>query len=106
MAAAVVILAAGSGSRVGAGVNKVLLPLDGTPVLAHSVLTVVGLAGVARVVVVCRPGEEDAVATALGPHLGGGEPCSYPAGRPGTPRSRQRSPSSPPRSKRATSMSW
>jgi 2-C-methyl-D-erythritol 4-phosphate cytidylyltransferase len=80
MAAAVVILGAGSGSRVGAGVNKVLLPLDGTPVLAHSVLTVIGLAGVAHVVVVCRPGEEDAVATAIGPHLGGGELLLVPGG--------------------------
>ena len=38
MSAAVVILAAGSGSRVGADVNKVLLDLDGLPVLTHSVL--------------------------------------------------------------------
>lgn len=73
MAAAVVILAAGSGSRVGADVNKVLLPLDGTPVLAHSVLTVLELSDVDPVVVVGRPGEEDDVARALGPYLGGRE---------------------------------
>ena len=37
MPAAVVILAAGSGTRVGADVNKVLLPLGDAPVLAWSV---------------------------------------------------------------------
>ena len=40
MPAAVVILAAGSGSRVGAEVNKVLLPLGDAPVLAWSVRVV------------------------------------------------------------------
>ena len=39
MRAAVVVLAAGTGSRVGAEVNKVLLPLGGVPVLARSVTT-------------------------------------------------------------------
>ncbi|MEZ0579679.1 2-C-methyl-D-erythritol 4-phosphate cytidylyltransferase [Nocardioides sp. MH1] len=70
MSAAVVILGAGSGSRVGAHVNKVLLDLDGLPVLAHSVLTALALGDVEAVVVVHRPGEEDAVAAAVGPHLG------------------------------------
>lgn len=36
---AAVVLAGGSGSRVGASVNKVLLPLAGRPVLAHSLAT-------------------------------------------------------------------
>ncbi len=80
MAAAVVILAAGSGTRVGSDVNKVLLPLDGTPVLAHSVLTVLGLDGVDPVVLVCRPGEEDVVAGAVGPHLGGRDVLLVPGG--------------------------
>lgn len=71
---AVVVLAAGSGSRVGASVggvpvNKVLLPLAGVPVLAHSVLTALATPGVRRVVVVARPGEESSVADALTPHL-------------------------------------
>lgn len=70
MSAAIVVLGAGSGSRVGAGVNKVLLPVDGVPVLARSVRTALAVPGVARVVVVARPGEEDDVAEALGPHLG------------------------------------
>lgn len=71
---AVVILAAGSGSRVGATVdgapvNKVLLPLVDAPVLAHSVRTALATPGVRRVVVVARPGEESQVAEALVPHL-------------------------------------
>ncbi|WP_457208306.1 IspD/TarI family cytidylyltransferase [Nocardioides sp. P5_C9_2] len=70
MPAAVVILAAGSGSRVGAEVNKVLLPLAGVPVLAWSVRDALALDDVARVVVVVRDGEQDAVARALTPYLG------------------------------------
>lgn len=69
MSAAVVILGAGSGSRVGADVNKVLLPLDGVPVLARAVLTVLEVDGVDPVVVVCRPGEEGDVAAAVQPYL-------------------------------------
>jgi 2-C-methyl-D-erythritol 4-phosphate cytidylyltransferase len=73
MSAAVVVLAAGSGSRVGAELNKVLLPVDGVPVLARSVATALEVPGVSRVVVVSRPGEGAAVAAALGPHLGARE---------------------------------
>ena len=78
--AAVVILAAGSGSRVGAEVNKVLLDLDGTPVLAHAVLTVLGLSDVDPVVLVYRPGEEDDVAAAVRAHLGGRDVLLVPGG--------------------------
>jgi 2-C-methyl-D-erythritol 4-phosphate cytidylyltransferase len=63
---AVVLLAAGSGSRVGAEVNKVLLPLAGRPVLAWSLHTVAGLAYVARVVVVHRPEDATEVAALTG----------------------------------------
>lgn len=65
----VVVLGAGSGSRVGAGVNKVLLPLAGRPVLAWSVLAALGTPGVDRVLVVAHPDELDEVAEALAPHL-------------------------------------
>lgn len=73
---AVVVLAAGSGSRVGAHVdgvpfNKVLLPLHGIAVLTHSVLTALATPGVRRVVVVARPGEESLVADAIVPLLPG-----------------------------------
>lgn len=65
---AVVVLGAGSGSRVGAEVNKVLLPVAGWPLLAWSVATALEVA-TGPVVVVCRPGERDHVAAALQPLL-------------------------------------
>ncbi|MCR1784092.1 2-C-methyl-D-erythritol 4-phosphate cytidylyltransferase [Nocardioides carbamazepini] len=68
--AAVVVLAAGSGSRVGAELNKVLLPLRGHAVLAWSVRTALGVPGVDPVVVVHRPGERADVGTALLPVIG------------------------------------
>jgi 2-C-methyl-D-erythritol 4-phosphate cytidylyltransferase len=71
--AAVVILAAGAGQRVGAGANKVLLPLGELPVLAWSVRDALALDGVRRVLVVVRPGELDVVAAALAPYLGEAE---------------------------------
>lgn len=67
--AAAVVLGAGSGSRVGAGRNKVLLEVAGRPVLAHSVRTALAVPDVACVVLVVRPGEEDEVLQALAPHL-------------------------------------
>ncbi len=62
---AVVILAAGSGTRVGAAVNKVLLPVDGVAAVARSVRTALATPGVRRVVVVVRDGEDAAVRGAL-----------------------------------------
>lgn len=67
---AIVLLAAGSGRRVGAEQNKVLLPLDGLPILAHSIRTVLELDDVHRIVVVVRPEDRAEVAEALAPHLG------------------------------------
>ncbi|HEX7716205.1 MAG TPA: IspD/TarI family cytidylyltransferase [Marmoricola sp.] len=67
---AVVVLAAGSGRRVGSDRNKVLLALDGIPVLAHSVRTALEVDGVHRVVVVVRPEDRSEVSDALAPHLG------------------------------------
>ena len=60
MPAAVVLLAAGSGSRVGAEVNKVLLPLGDVPVLVWSLRDVLALPEVVRVVVVVRPEDRPA----------------------------------------------
>ena len=59
--AAVVLVAAGSGSRVGAATNKVLLPLHGVPVLAWSLRTVCSLSYVDQVVLVVREDDVDAV---------------------------------------------
>lgn len=57
--AAVAILAGGSGSRVGAGTNKVYLDVAGRTVLGWSLHTVTRLAGVVHVVLVIRPEDQD-----------------------------------------------
>jgi 2-C-methyl-D-erythritol 4-phosphate cytidylyltransferase len=67
---AVVILAAGSGSRVGAEVNKVLLPLRDVPLLVWSVRDALALPDVRRLVLVVRPEDRSAVESAVAPHLG------------------------------------
>ena len=77
---AVVVVAAGSGTRLGAEVNKVLLPLLGVPVVAWSVRTALALPDVRRVVVVHRPGEREAMGEALAPHLGDREVLLVPGG--------------------------
>jgi 2-C-methyl-D-erythritol 4-phosphate cytidylyltransferase len=68
--AAAVILAAGSGTRLGSAQNKVLLPLGGIAMLAHSVRTVLEVAGVHRIVLVVRPADRTAVRDAVIEHLG------------------------------------
>jgi 2-C-methyl-D-erythritol 4-phosphate cytidylyltransferase len=78
--AAVVVVAAGSGTRVGAEVNKVLLPLLGVPVVAWSVRTALSVPEVRRVVVVHRPQEREAIGTALSPYLGDAEVMLVPGG--------------------------
>ena len=60
MKLAVIIAAAGSATRMGAGKNKALLPLAGKPVLAHTLKTVCVFAD--EVVIAARPGEEEEVA--------------------------------------------
>lgn len=70
MSTAVVIVAAGSGTRVGAGVNKVLLPLRGVPLLVWSLRDALALPDVRRVVLVVRPEDREAVGAAVAPHLG------------------------------------
>ena len=70
MPAAIVLLAAGSGSRVGADVNKILLPLGATTVLGRSLATALTVPDVARIVLVVREGEQEAVADAVVPLLG------------------------------------
>jgi len=50
-----VLLAAGEGRRVGAGTNKVLLPLLGEPVFTWSLRHALDLPGVTHVVLVIRP---------------------------------------------------
>ncbi len=69
-ATAVIILAAGSGTRVGGEVNKVLMPLRDMPVLAWSVRDALALPDVRRLVIVVRPEDRAAVEGAVSPHLG------------------------------------
>lgn len=80
MPAALVVLAAGSGSRVGASVNKVLLPLGDTTVLGMSLRTALSVGDVRRIVLVVRDGEQEAVADAVRPVLGTGEVLLVPGG--------------------------
>jgi 2-C-methyl-D-erythritol 4-phosphate cytidylyltransferase/2-C-methyl-D-erythritol 2,4-cyclodiphosphate synthase len=54
----VIIAAAGTGSRMGAGINKILLPLRGQPVLLYSVRMYAGLPEVDQIIIVASPGEE------------------------------------------------
>lgn len=58
MSVAAVVLAGGSGSRLGADRNKVLLELAGEPLLRHSVRTATRARDVRVVVVVVRAGDE------------------------------------------------
>jgi 2-C-methyl-D-erythritol 4-phosphate cytidylyltransferase len=78
--AAVVILAAGAGTRAGTAGNKVLLPLGNLTVLGWSVRDALELSDVRRVVLVVRPGEEDEVAAAIGAQLGDREVVLVPGG--------------------------
>jgi 2-C-methyl-D-erythritol 4-phosphate cytidylyltransferase len=70
MPAAIVVLAAGSGSRVGAETNKVLLPLAGRPLLAWSVLAALDVPDVRTLVLVGRPEDRWALERAVAPLLG------------------------------------
>ena len=80
VAAAVVILAGGSGSRVGAEANKVLLPLGDGTVLGRSVRTALAVPDVVRLVLGVRAGDEDAVREAVAPLLGDREVRLVPGG--------------------------
>ena len=80
VATAVVILAGGSGSRVGADTNKVLLPLGDTTVLGRSVRTALGLPDLGQLVLGVRAGDEDAVRDAVAPMLGEREVRLVPGG--------------------------
>ena len=63
------VLAAGAGTRVGGTLNKVLLPVAGVPIVARSVRTACAVAGVDRVVLVVRDGEQEDVRAAVEPYL-------------------------------------
>ncbi|MEU0533177.1 2-C-methyl-D-erythritol 4-phosphate cytidylyltransferase [Amycolatopsis tolypomycina] len=63
--AAAVVLASGAGTRVGAGVNKVYLPLAGRRVVAWSLAAFAGVPGIGPLVLVVRPQDDDLVREVL-----------------------------------------
>jgi len=62
-----ILLAAGSGRRMGSEMNKVLLPLAGTPIVTRAALALTRSPAIDELVVVARPDELGAVATVLPP---------------------------------------
>ena len=60
--AAVVIVAAGSGTRLGYGLPKALVPLAGRPLLAHAIDGALGSGVADRMVVVVPPGDTELTA--------------------------------------------
>ncbi len=79
---AVIVVAAGSGSRVGAATNKVLLPLHGVPVLAWSLRTLTALPYVDQVVVVARDDDVAAVQEVAARYLPEGREALLVTGGP------------------------
>jgi 2-C-methyl-D-erythritol 4-phosphate cytidylyltransferase len=63
--AAAIVLAGGSGTRLGATVNKVYLPLAGRPVIAWSSAVLAALPGVGPVVLVVREPDLDTATAAV-----------------------------------------
>src|SRR4029079_7799981 len=78
--AAVVILAGGSGSRVGADTNKVLLPLGDATVLGWWCRAALAVPDLARLVLGVRAGDDEAVRDAVAPLLGHREVRLVPGG--------------------------
>lgn len=74
------MLAAGSGTRVGADRNKVLLSMAGTPVLAWSLQALRGLEHGGPLVVVHRPEDTRLVEAAVADHAGDLAPRLVPGG--------------------------
>jgi 2-C-methyl-D-erythritol 4-phosphate cytidylyltransferase len=69
--AALVVLAGGSGTRLGAEVNKVYLPLAGRRVISWSFARARKVAEIGRFLLVVRPGDEALAASALAEDLPG-----------------------------------
>ncbi len=84
--AAAVVLAGGSGSRVGPGRNKVLLDLAGLPVVAHSLRRVAALTAVRRVVVVARAADLAELTALAAAHAPGAQVVVGGASRPDSER--------------------
>ena len=68
MRIAVILAAAGCGSRMGASVNKVLLPLAGRPILCHSLQLFQSCPQVSRIVVTVSPADEESIGQLIQPY--------------------------------------
>ena len=68
--AAGVVLASGSGSRMGAEVNKVYLPLAGRSLVSWSVAALAAVPDIEFLVLVARPSDAEHVANVLSAHSG------------------------------------
>ena len=69
MGAGAIIVAAGSGERLGLGMPKAMVPAVGRPLVAWSAHALSQARGVDALVVVAPPGDERAIAAALGDGL-------------------------------------
>ncbi|MEP7334114.1 MAG: 2-C-methyl-D-erythritol 4-phosphate cytidylyltransferase [Terracoccus sp.] len=79
----IIVVAAGSGSRLGAVLPKALVPLAGQPILGHALQGVLACPGVTAVVVVAPPGHRSEAEAAC--RQGGSEYAATASGR-GSPR--------------------
>lgn len=79
MACAAVVPAAGRGERVGSPRNKLLLPLAGKPVLAHTLAALEACPEVAAIVIAVRDQEREAIHALVRAH-GIGKVCRVVAG--------------------------
>ncbi|MGW4127246.1 IspD/TarI family cytidylyltransferase [Amycolatopsis japonica] len=71
--AAAVVLASGAGTRVGAGVNKVYLPLAGRRVVSWSLAAFARVEGIEPLVLVARPEDGDLVQWVLDREIDGAQ---------------------------------
>jgi 2-C-methyl-D-erythritol 4-phosphate cytidylyltransferase len=65
--AALIVLAAGSGTRLGLEIPKAFVPLSGRPMLAHAVASALECRAIASLVVAVPPGWEDRAREIVGP---------------------------------------
>jgi 2-C-methyl-D-erythritol 4-phosphate cytidylyltransferase len=78
--AAAILVAAGPGTRLGAGVPKAFVDLCGAPIVAHSLRALTRASCIASAVVVVPGGSIDDARAALAPHIPTGFPVAIVAG--------------------------
>lgn len=78
--AAAILVAAGPGTRLGAGVPKAFVDLCGAPIVAHSLRALTRASCIASAVVVVPGGSIDDARTALAPHIPAGFHVAIVAG--------------------------